>query len=216
MVVFDIKKTLGDASGQHPFMFPRFGPCVGTKTQNVPGNGAGAGPAGPAGPAPRTARRARATAGAKRRYLWVCQGKWFFKIVIKMKPIVNSCIIWFISYGHNIVILIVIILMLYQTDLSCTILELQFDTGAMRFNWIGLQDVHGNSMPLFQALCCHQKPTIQNNISTPEDENGTWEYTSGNGKSSSKPSFSCSMLIILGVKQPCWSFLWTVCITFHS
>ena len=69
MVVFDINKTLGDASGQHPFIFPRFGPCVGTKTQNVPGNGAGAGPAGPAGPAPRTARRARATAGAKRRYL---------------------------------------------------------------------------------------------------------------------------------------------------
>lgn len=87
--------------------FPCFGPCVGTKTQKVPGNGAGAGPAGPAGPAPRTARRARATAGAKRRYLWVCQGKWFFRIVIKMiSKVVSSDL--YISYCHNIVILIAI------------------------------------------------------------------------------------------------------------
>ena len=34
---------------------------------------------------------------------------------------------------------------------------------------------------------------------TPEDQHGTWEYTPGKGKSSSKPSFSGSMLIFRGV-----------------
>ena len=36
---------------------------------------------------------------------------------------------------------------------------------------------------------------------TPEDSHGTWEYTPGRGKSSSKPSFSGSMLIFGGCKN---------------
>ena len=50
-------------------------------------------------------------------------------------------------------------------------------------------------------LTKHKRNSAARNNYTLEDSHGTCEYTPGKGKSSSKPSFSGSMLIFGGVNQ---------------
>ena len=55
-------------------------------------------------------------------------------------------------------------------------------------------------------------------IYTREDYRGTWEYTPGKGETSSKPSFSGSMLILAGVMESIRPgfFLWLTCVRYQS